>query len=173
MPFSKLSIVAACVFCLVLGGAARSENVVQVPGNDPEMSAAFGKARAGLDGFLVKLAAPPAGTKGYSVKVGIKDGPAPEGFSIGHPGDQNVEYFWMTEVEPAGDGYKGVIDNEPDSIRNVSDGQTISFKKEDISDWMYFEGDKIKGNFTACPALRHASREEQETMRERFGFDCK
>ena len=151
---------------------AQSDHSIDVPTGDPMMVAAFAKARASLDDFLTKLSHPPLGTSGYSVKVGIKDGPTPGGFSISHPEEGNNEFFWIVNVRSSSAGFLGEIGNAPDRIKNVRNGQTISFRRGDIADWMYFESGKMKGNYTACPALMHGPREELEMMRKRYGLEC-
>ena len=155
-----------------LATSAQADATINVPVGDSAMVAAFAKARASLDDFLAKLEHPPAGTSRYSVKIGLKDGPALGGFSISRPGDGDNEFFWIIDLRPSASGFSGRIGNEPESVKNVREGQTISFVRDDIVDWMYFEAGKIKGNFTACPALAHGPREELELMRKRYGVDC-
>jgi uncharacterized protein YegJ (DUF2314 family) len=174
MPIGKLLALIALSASLtaVAGRLCAQDRSIDVPVGDARMVAAFAKARSGLDDFLEKLRHPPAGTQGYSVKIGLKDGPASGGFSISKPGEGGNEFFWIVNLRSAGAGFAGEIGNAPDRIRNVAKGQTITFGRNDIVDWMYFEGGRIRGNYTACPALMHGPRDVLEMMRKKYGLEC-
>jgi uncharacterized protein YegJ (DUF2314 family) len=171
-------IIRSVVLVVALGGIGlaasrlrgQDDVTVNVPTGDPAMVAAFQKARAGLGDFLVKLSHPPTGTNNYSVKVGIKDGPA-QGFSI-VSGSENGEFFWIVNLHSTGSGFVGQIGNPPELVKNVKEGQAIAFGRGDIVDWLYFEFGKLKGNYTACPALLQGPREQLEMMRKRYGLEC-
>lgn len=146
-------------------------DVHNVPTNDPAMAEAARKAQSGLDGFLAKLANPPAGTEYYSVKVGIIDA----GNSFRLTNDQSlsgVEYFWLTDIAKTPDGFTAKIGNQPEVVHNVAAGQEIIFRKADIFDWMYFENGKMKGNYSACPALLAGPKEDLEQFRAQYGIEC-
>jgi uncharacterized protein YegJ (DUF2314 family) len=166
------ALVAGLGVALCWSADATERSSIDVPVGDPMMVAAYAQARAGLDDFLVKLGQAPPGTGDYSVKVGLKDGPAPGGFSIGRAGEADNEFFWIVDVRSTASGFSGEIGNEPDLVKNVGLGQTISFEKSDIVDWLYFENGKMKGNYTACPALLHGPKEVLEQMRRQFGITC-
>ena len=83
-----------------------------------------------------------------------------------------VEWFWVNNLHADDAGFSGRLANDPESLHNVSLGQTIHFTKEDIGDWMYRQDGKIIGNATACAALAHASAEEQQQVKEQYGIDC-
>jgi len=68
--------------------------------------------------------------------------------------------------------FSGAIDNMPQSVRSVKLGQTITFHQSEIVDWLYLDGDKMKGNYTACALLTSAPKEEVEEFKKRFGLDC-
>jgi uncharacterized protein YegJ (DUF2314 family) len=174
MSIGKLAALIALAASLTaaVGGLCAQAQVIDVPVGDPMMVAAFAKARAGLDSFLAKLRAPPTGTQGYSVKIGLKDGPAPGSFAISRPGEGNNEFFWMVNLRSAGAGFAGEIGNTPERIKNVRKGQTINFGRDDIVDWLYFDAGKMRGNYTACPALMHGPREVLEMMRKKYGLEC-
>lgn len=166
--FSFALILSACAL------PARAEepaNLKFIPQNDPEMAAAAAKAQSGLDDFLAKLDSPPAGTENYSVKIGIVD--YGDGFALtGLKSVENVEYFWLGNLQRTSDGFRGTIANQPGVVRNVSAGQEIAFTKGDIFDWMYIKGGKIVGNVTACPILLRGPKEELEFYRQNYGLEC-
>ncbi len=139
--------------------AARDGRVVMVPSGDPAMTAAFAKARASLDGFLARLASSSPGAEGYAIKI-----------PIGDRGE--VEYFWLIDLTQNGDKLSGVVNNRPETVRNVEKGQTIAFRKSDVVDWMYFDKGKMIGNFTACAMLSKESVQTRASFRREYGLDC-
>jgi len=168
---------AVVLLLLQLGAALAGDPnpVSKVPTGDPAMSAAFAKAAAGLDGFFAKWRDPPPGAQRFTVKIGLVDTSEPPGYAIVRPGSaatRIVEWFWVTNLQAEGMGFSGRLGNDPEGLHNVSFGQAIRFKREDIGDWMYRQDGKIVGNATACPALAHSSAEERRAMKEKYGLDC-
>jgi len=146
-------------------------NVKQIPTGDPEMAAAAAKARTGLDDFLTRLESPPPGTEGYSVKIGMKD----DGDGVIMSGDANLEggeYFWIGDIVRDGDKYRGTLSNEPQFVRNLQKGQPITFARQNIFDWMYFDNGRMKGNATSCPLLMRSAPEELAFYRDNYGLEC-
>lgn len=159
------------VVSAVVASPEKASTVISVPQNDPELLAATRKAQAGLDDFLAKLDNPSPDTTAYAVKIGIAD--RGDGFVIVRgEHDTYVEYIWVTDITRTATGFVGVIDNDPETVRNIASGQHIAFVREDILDWSYLEGGKIRGNATACPLLRRGSQEELKFSREELGMDC-
>jgi uncharacterized protein YegJ (DUF2314 family) len=157
--------------CLSPAWSEEPSNLKYIPANDPEMAAAAAQAYAGLDGFLAKLADPPAGTEKYSVKIGIID--QGDGFALtGRKPLENVEYVWLGNVQATSDGLKGTIGNQLTIVKNVYAGQEITLTKDDVFDWMYVEDGKIVGNATACPLIRRGPKEELEYYRTTYGLEC-
>jgi uncharacterized protein YegJ (DUF2314 family) len=165
---------AAALFAATPSLSLRAEddvNVKQIPTGDSEMASAAAKARSGLDDFLAKLENPPSGTEAYSVKIGMKD----DGDGIIMSGDANLdggEYFWIGDIVKDGEGYRGTLNNEPQFVRNLRKGQPITFGRNNIFDWMYFEDGKMKGNATSCPLLLRSAPEELAFYRDNYGLEC-
>lgn len=142
----------------VLQKAERDE-IAMVAKDDPTMAAAMSKARATLGDFLAIAAAPKPSMDNFAVKVAV------------HDGDQN-EYFWIAPFSDAHGRFSGRINNQPDIVHTVKLGQLISFERDEIVDWMYMDGGKMKGNYTACALLKSAPKNEAEEFKERFGLIC-
>jgi uncharacterized protein YegJ (DUF2314 family) len=165
----------ACMFVFLLAGPSAAENsdpVFGVKAGDPMMLAAYAKARTGLDGFLQQWKDAKDKDR-FFVKIGIED--AGDSYAIvpsNKFGTSNGEFFWLAGLKQDGDRYTASINNEPVSIRNVSNGQTIAFGKNDIADWMYMEDGKMNGNFTACPALKNAPEAQRKEIIEQYGLSC-
>ena len=138
---------------------AERDELAFVAKHDPVMAAAMGKARATLPDFLALSVAPKPDMQAFSVKVAIHDG-------------DDAEYFWITPFTDDNGQFSGVINNTPRMIHSVKMGQTITFDRSDIVDWMYLDGGKMKGNYTACALLKSASKREAEEFKDRFGLDC-
>lgn len=138
---------------------AERDELAFVAKSDPVMAKAMSKARQTLPDFLSTAAAPKAGMDGFAVKVAIREG------------DQ-AEYFWITPFTPKDDTFSGEINNRPRLVHSVKLGQTITFDRSEIVDWMYMDGNKMKGNYTACALLKSASKQEVDEFKKRFGLDC-
>jgi uncharacterized protein YegJ (DUF2314 family) len=130
-----------------------------VPRNDPDMAAAMRKARATLPEFLALVRAPRPSTTGFAVKVAVRDG-------------SNTEYFWITPFKEQDGRFNGSINNTPRSVKTVKFGQALNFSEDDIVDWLYVDGGKMKGNYTVCVLLKREPKEQLEAAKKRFGLEC-
>jgi uncharacterized protein YegJ (DUF2314 family) len=138
---------------------ARRDEVALVEKDDPDMAAAFRKARETLPEFLALASAPPPTATNLAVKIAIPDG------------DGN-EYFWLTRFAPRGDKYTGRINNTPRAAKQVKFGQVVEFSEAEIVDWLYMEGGKMHGNFTACALLKREPPDQIEAMKKQYGLSC-
>ena len=138
---------------------ARRDEVVLVEKDDPDMAAAFRKARETLPEFLALARAPQSTATKLAVKIAIPDG------------DGN-EYFWLTQFAPRGNKYTGRISNTPRAAKQVKFGQVVEFSEAEIVDWLYVEGGKMRGNFTACALLKREPADQAETMKKQYGLSC-
>ena len=79
------------------------------------------KARGSLSHFREAFESGIGGN--YAIKVAIDDG-------------KNVEHFWLVDIAVDGDGFKGILNNEPGLVSNVSFGDEITAAGDQISDWI-------------------------------------
>jgi uncharacterized protein YegJ (DUF2314 family) len=138
---------------------AERDELAFVAKSDPVMAKAMSKARQTLPDFLGSAASPKPGMGGFAVKVAIREG-------------DKAEYFWITPFTDKDGQFSGAINNTPREVHSVKIGQTITFAQSEIVDWMYLDGNKMKGNYTACALLKFASKREAEEFKKRFGLDC-
>ena len=139
---------------------ASRDDIARVQKDDPDMAAAFRKARETLPEFLALARAPRPTATNLAVKIAI---PA---------GDSN-EYFWLAPFEPrGGDKYAGRISNTPRLAKQVKLGQVVEFSEAEIVDWVYMENGKMRGNFTACALLKREPAEQVEAMKKQYGLSC-
>jgi uncharacterized protein YegJ (DUF2314 family) len=138
---------------------AERDELAIVAKSDPVMAKAMSKARQTLPEFLGTAASPKPGMDGFAVKVAVREG-------------DNAEYFWITPFTDKDGRFSGAINNTPREVHSVKLGETITFDQSEIVDWMYTDGDKMKGNYTACALLKSASKPEAAEFKKRFGLDC-
>lgn len=140
-------------------GRAERDEVVLVAKDDPEMAAARNKARDTLPEFFAAARQPAPAMRVFSLQVMVRDGDA-------------VEYFWIRDFAANGNRFSGKIDNTPRTVRNVTAGQVIEFSENEIFDWMYMDGARMKGNYSACVLLAREPKDQQEAAKKRFGLTC-
>jgi len=126
--------------------------VTYVDDEDPKMVAAIQKARSTIDEFIQALANPGPSQSGFAIKLPVKDG-------------EEVEHMWVSGVRYEGGRFIGTLDNEPVTVKTVKLGQEVEVARDELSDWMYLEGDKLVGGYTL-----HAMRDNM-TPEERQDFD--
>jgi len=140
---------------------AEKEEVVEINDNDPAMKAAFTKARSTLDDFLKIQATNDPNNDVESVRVKLTEGKV-------------TEYVWIHPFEKSGDGYKGTANSIPSRLKKLKIGGQVTFKRDDIVDWTYFEikARRMHGNFTTCAQLAKAPAAEVEALKKAYGLDC-
>lgn len=141
--------------------ADEKQEVVELNDQDPAMKAAFKKAQSTLDGFLKLQAANDPNIDVESVRVRLTEGKV-------------TEYVWIHPFEKTADGYQGKANSVPSRLKKLAIGGPVSFKREDIVDWTYYEikARRMHGNFTTCVQLAKAPAEEVEALKKSYGLDC-
>lgn len=134
---------------------AAEDQVIHVPANDTEMSAAIDKARSSLPQFWARYAKPDPGEHNFSLKVRVID-------------NDRVEHFWVSRIERKDQTLYGTIDNEPKLVGTVKLGERISFKDDMISDWMFMRNGKLVGNETMRPLLKRMPKEQADQYRAMY-----
>lgn len=92
--------------------------------NDPVMAAAIHGARKTLRKFLILAKNPGPTMGGFSVKIAI-------------PAANGAEFFWIHPFAHVDDRFIGQINNTLRSAAHLKMGDTVSFVKNEIVDWMY------------------------------------
>jgi len=138
---------------------SRRDEIALVPKNDPDMAAAFRKARSTLDGFLAKVRNPRPSITAYAVKIPIREG-------------EQTEYFWISRFTQRDGRLIGRIDNTPRLVHKVKEGEEINFKPSDVVDWLYVENNKMAGNFTACVIIKRDTPQDAENFKRHYGLTC-
>jgi len=139
-------------------GKAESDEVALVGKDDPLMARAMRTARETLPGFFELASHPAPDAHDFGVKIAVREG-------------CEVEYFWIGPFTRDGDRFFGRLDNRPRRVSSVRFGQTIAFAESEIVDWMYMDGNRMMGNYTARALLKNASPAERADFTRRFGLD--
>lgn len=139
--------------------APKDDQTVRIRSEDDEMNAAIERAQATLEEFLKIARNPPAGASGFKLKVRLHD-------------SHGTEHMWVTPFKQTPAGFTGVLDDEPESVTSVENGQTLTFTRAEISDWGYVQNGKQKGSFTVCVLFKHMPLNEVEQYRRDYGFEC-
>lgn len=133
----RFSVLFVAIICLGLIGCETQElgdPIVGFESDDSEMVRAVSTARNTLEKFE---------SKWKSMKyddVGIK---------IAVPTvDDGVEHIWFTPVEISATEVTGICANSPVNVQGLQAGDTRTYPKSDVSDWVILVGEKCYGGYT-------------------------
>ncbi len=56
--------------------------------------------------------------------------------------------MWLNDVTYDGKKFHGVVNNDPNLVKNVKIGDKASVEPGKISDWMYIENGKLVGGYS-------------------------
>lgn len=140
--------------------AAADQGAISAP-DDPEMQAAFNKAQKSLDYFLGVAESPPDDTKGFAMKVGVRDRGV-------------TEFFWVYPFEEEDEGFSGRINTRPEVVDNVFKGEVINFNRDQVVDWTFEDTATgiMHGNYTGCVQLQRTAPENAQQFQELYGLNC-
>jgi uncharacterized protein YegJ (DUF2314 family) len=129
----SLAVLAAIAGC-DNGGGPR-DRVIDVAQDDQKMNAAMEMARSTVGTFTTALASPKPGQRSFTVKVAFSDG-------------KNTEHMWLSPVRFDGSKFHGTINNDPERVSHVKNGDDAQVEPSKISDWMFVEDGKLVGGYT-------------------------
>lgn len=107
--------------------------------NRADMEQAIATAKSEVEIFITALQNPQPSQTYFSIK---------KPFAYEEEGVKSYEHIWLDQVSWDGEFFHGNIANEPLNTKEVSLGQKIKIKKDDISDWMIIDGGILKGGYT-------------------------
>jgi uncharacterized protein YegJ (DUF2314 family) len=120
--------------------------VVPVNGDDPRLKAAVGKARRRWSEFVSAFEQRQP-EQSFSAKARIGDG-------------ENYEFMWMSVTGLENGIIYGRLDNDPIEITSIHCGDRVRVPVKDLNDWLFTEGDDVRGGFT-IEVLRRIQEEMQ------------
>jgi len=135
------------------------KNYQDVSDNDPVMNAAIAKAKATADDFVKAFHAPTSQMTDFSVK---KPYPTPNG---------EQEHMWIAVTEEKDGVVHGIVANEAEATREVTNGQPVTLKLSEISDWKYTDGKKLVGGYTIRYFYDKMSPQEKKDFLKESGVE--
>ena len=125
--------------------------IYNVKDDDIEMNQAIKMANQTLENFNQALLSKKPDFTFFSLKTRFK-------------ASKGGEHIWVSEITLKDGKYFGVIANSPESTTEVKIGDTIQIAKDNISDWMYIENNKLRGGYT----IKLLRKRMNETERKQF-----
>jgi uncharacterized protein YegJ (DUF2314 family) len=114
----------------------------QVDGADPEMTAAIQAARETIGNFFAAFEAPEPGQTAFLLKIRYIKG-------------DRSEHIWLADLDFTTMPATGTVANET-TFPDLKYMQRASFEPDQITDWMYFDSDKLVGSYTTQLLLRRS-----------------
>ena len=127
------------------------DSIVSVPDDDPDMAAAIQKAKETLPDFVGILQTPTTGERFLLLKAKFVDG-------------VDIEHMWVADLVKDGDGFKGVVADEPKVVKTVTFKQPVKIARDQITDWMATQDGKVKGAFTTRVLLTKMTPEQKKVF---------
>lgn len=112
------------------------------------MDAAIDEAKSFLETFVSALQAQDAGMKNFTIK---------KGYTFG---GEEKEFIWINEVKLVGTDFEGKINNEPVNDIGVKLGQTVRVKRDEVVDWMFMDGGRLRGGYTIVALVYGTDKQE-------------
>src|SRR5690606_33199292 len=153
------------VFIMI--GCQKTDEIVQrdnepdihvLQGGDVEMSHAIENARKTLDEFKSAIKSQNSDYYNFALK---------ERFNTD---DKGGEHIWISEIQYYDNKYFGIVDGKPISTGEVKFGDTIEINFHNITDWMYFDKNIVKGAYTTKVLRQRMSQNERDKMDKESGM---
>lgn len=134
-----------------------NDPIINVPGDDRQMAAAIGRARAGLTGFFARFARPGEGDAGFTIKYDLAL-------------DGESEFIWAELVSHSDGISVAVLANNPRDPR-FRLGQEVRVRDAEVVDWSYRGRDGVvRGSHTTRALLDRVPAEQAEQIRRYRGW---
>jgi uncharacterized protein YegJ (DUF2314 family) len=78
--------------------------------------------------------------------------------------------MWLAPVSFTGAQFVGTVNNEPEKVKNVKNGQRVSVEPTKISDWMFVDNGKLVGGYTLRVLRDSASASERANFDKSVPF---
>lgn len=97
-----------------------------------------------------------------AIKASFNDPGAPE---------DHAEHMWLNEISFDGDSIRATLINQPNRVRSVKAGDSVTLKSDDIEDWLLGLGGKAYGGFTIHVIRLGMEPNDRAEHDEAWGFD--
>jgi uncharacterized protein YegJ (DUF2314 family) len=134
------------------GDRTNESRCFRVADDNKEMAEAVEKANKTLNQFVDALKSPKSNQTCFAVKKPFIEG-------------DKVEHIWVSDVTFDGKVFRGKIDNEPEDVKRVHLGDTVTVRPQEISDWMFVQNGRLVGGYTvrcSCQGMTAADKKQFE-----------
>jgi uncharacterized protein YegJ (DUF2314 family) len=136
-------------------------DMIPVEGEDAELNAATDEARRTLPEFRKVV------EEDWRRLIPVIDRPLIKArFESARTGKS--EHMWVEVMNFDGEIVVGELANEPSEVPELSQGDEVRVTVDDVSDWVYWQGDSTVGGFTLTVLER---REQNAAAGENFEGD--
>jgi uncharacterized protein YegJ (DUF2314 family) len=144
-----------------------AEKVFRANSQDPDMVAAFEKARQTFKYFWRELSwdyrrIVPALDR-TSVKVVFTQ-------KVKRAKKPLVEYMWINHINFDGEKITGVLINEPNKLTNVHEGDYVEIMPDEVCDWLFAANKRAHGGFTIQAIRTELSTKERAKHDKAWGL---
>lgn len=122
-----------------------------VESDDRAMNEAINKAQKSIHRFDTALENNNPNTYNFTLK---------ESF----PKVKGNEHLWIGEIQKVNGKYYGVVQNDPIDVKDFKFGDSIEVPFSRVTDWMYYDGDTIRGAFTVKVLRKSMSEKERNAI---------
>lgn len=130
--------------------------IVTFSNEDVEMNLAVQRAQREVAIFRERLLNPTA-----SQQIGLK-----AKFGAGN----EHEHMWVANPRVEGDGFQGVLANEPAYLQTPKLGDTVTVSVDEVSDWYVYDEGRLQGAYTLRVIRKRLDPENQKLFDESNGF---
>ncbi|MCA9607961.1 MAG: DUF2314 domain-containing protein [Myxococcales bacterium] len=95
------------------------------------------------------------------------------GFPTGRPADPGPshEHMWVDRIDFDGLRVYGTLNNQPNWIAGLNEGDAVDVPLAQVSDWIYSRDDQVFGGFTVHLIRSRMGAAEQRSHDEAWGYD--
>jgi uncharacterized protein YegJ (DUF2314 family) len=154
MKFFQLLIIVLFIGC-INNQKQKETNLYSTPANDSEMNKAIATARSTLLIFDSAYKSNKYDTSTFSLKVRF-------------PTQTGAEHIWATSITLDDNDYYGLVDNLPELVTEIKEGQKIKINRDDISDWLYSDNGILRGGYTIRLIRNRMTKEERKQFDDQF-----
>lgn len=130
--------------------------IVNFGDSDVEMNRAVSNAQRDVAVFRERLRNPTP-----TQQIGLK-GQFGEG--------DHTEHMWISNPRVEGDGFAGILANEPGYLSTPKLGDAVTIDVNHVSDWYVYDGGKLQGAYTLRVIRKRLEGEERKMFDESNGF---
>lgn len=138
----------------------KTQKTYDFENKDVEMNNAIQLAKDNIDIFINALKSGKESQSNFSLKKPFET-------PFGH------EHIWINNIEINKGTFLGRVDNVPEDIPDLKQGDIIEIELEEITDWYFFENDTLVGGETIKLIRNRMTEEERNEFDKIFEVNIK